>query len=200
MTISKIDPTLSIERLRFDKEGQYFDRKSERLAAKDFAHHLSAFANASGGIVAIGIEDDGRVTGVSAEKENIFRQAAFDYMHIPPMYHVEKIACGDENGVSRNILLFHIENSANEIIKLKTGEAYLRVGDASRRLSAEQFLALEYTKGIKSFEARIVEDATLDDLDWVLVEQYTKQLNPTVSSSVDVLKGRGLLKEKKGKI
>lgn len=199
MTISKIDPTLSIERLRFDKEGQYFDRKSERLAAKDFAHQLSAFANASGGVVAIGIEDDGRITGVSAEKENIFRQAAFDYMHIPPVYNVEKISCTDDNGVSRDILLFHIENSSNEIIKLKNGEAYLRVGDASRKLSAEQFLALEYTKGIKSFEARIVDDATLDDLDWELIEQYTRQLNPTVSSSVDVLKGRGLLKEKKGK-
>lgn len=198
MTISKIDPALSIERLRFDKENQYFDRKSERLAAKDFAHQLSAFANASGGLVVIGIEDDGRITGVSVEKENIFRQVAFDHMHIPPVYNVEKISCEDDNGIDRDILLFHIENSTNEIIKLKNGEAYLRVGDASRKLNPEQFLALEYTKGIKSFEARIVEDALLDDLDWELIEQYTKRLNPTASSSVDVLKGRGLLKERKG--
>lgn len=198
MTISKIDPAISIDRLRFDKEGQYFDRKSERLAAKDFAHHLSAFANASGGLIAIGIEDDGKITGVSAERENVFRQAAFDFMHIPPVYNVETIVCDDDNGIHHNILLFHIENSANEIIKLKNGEAYLRVGDASRKLSAEQFLALEYTKGIKSFESRIVEDATIDDLDWELIDKYTMQLNPSVSSALDILKGRGLIKEKKG--
>ena len=59
MTLSKIDPTLSIEKLKTMTEGQFFDRKSERLASRDFAHQLSAFANASGGLVAIGIEDDG---------------------------------------------------------------------------------------------------------------------------------------------
>lgn len=83
MSISKIDPTITIEKLTNTTEGQFFDRKSARLATKDFAHHLSAFANASGGIVAIGIEDNGKITGVKSEEENSFRQAAFDFMQIP---------------------------------------------------------------------------------------------------------------------
>lgn len=200
MPISKIDPTLSLEKLTKDTESQYFERKSAKLAAKDFAHHLSAFANASGGTVVIGIEDDGTITGVSAEKENMFRQTAFDYLQIPPVYIVEPITCKTENDEICTILLFHIENSANEIIKLKNGEAYLRVGDASRKLNAEQFLALEYTKGIKSFESRIVEDASINDLNQDLIAQYAKVLNPTVSSGVDIMKGRGLLKEKNGNL
>lgn len=200
MLISKIDPTLSLEKLTTDIEGQYFDRKSERLATKDLAHHLSAFANAAGGLIAIGIEDDGRITGVSAEKENAFRQAAFDFLQIPPVFAVERVSCKNSDGNDCVILLFHIENASNEIIKLKTGEAYLRAGDASRRLSAEQLLALEYTKGIKSFEARIVEDATIDDLDWNLIKQYTNLLDPSVSSDLDVMKGRGLIREKNGQL
>ena len=71
MAISKIDPTLSIDKLRTMAESQFFDRKSGRLAANDLAVQLSAFANASGGLVVVGIEDDGRVTGVAAEKENV---------------------------------------------------------------------------------------------------------------------------------
>lgn len=200
MSFSKIDPTLSLEKLATDIEGQYFDRKSERLAAKDLAHHLSAFANASGGLIAIGIEDNGEITGVSPEKENILRQAAFDFLQIPPQFVVERISCKNNVGEDRVILLFHIENSSNEIIKLKTGEAYLRAGDASRKLSTEQLLALEYTKGIKSFEARIVEDATIDDLDWNLIKQYTALLGPNVSSDLDVMKGRGLIREKDGQL
>lgn len=40
-------------------ENQYFDRKSARKDDKEIAKHISAFANASGGKLVIGIEDNG---------------------------------------------------------------------------------------------------------------------------------------------
>ena len=46
-----------------ERESQYFDRKSARLNAKETARHISAFANAAGGKLVIGVEDDGEVTG-----------------------------------------------------------------------------------------------------------------------------------------
>lgn len=200
MAISKIDPTLSIEKLKTMPEGQFFDRKSERLAPKDFSHQLSAFANASGGVVVIGVEDDGKVTGVSASRENSFRQAAFDNLQVPPEYKIEVVPCMLDSGENGNIMLFHIDPSANEIIKLKNGDAYLRVGDSSRKLNAEMLAALEYSKGIKSYESRIVDDATIEDLDEELIQEYAKLLGTTASSSFDLLKGRGLIKEKNGQI
>ena len=198
MAISNIDPTLSIEKLQTMTESQFFDRKSARLTPKDFSHQLSAFANASGGLVVIGIEDDGKITGVSEDKENSFRQAAFDNLQVPPEYKIEVIPCVMSSGENGNIMLFHIAPSANEIIKLKNGDAYLRVGDSSRKLNAEMLAALEYSKGIRSYESRIVDDATIDDLDSDLIEQYTKLLGTTASSSLDLLKGRGLIKVKDG--
>ena len=198
MILSKIDPSLTVEKLKMMVEGQFFDRKSERISSRDFAHQLSAFANASGGCVAIGVEDDGRITGVSKENENTFRQRAFDYLQVLPEYEVEVIELTLDSGEQGSIMLFHISPSSNEIIKLKTGEAYLRVGDSSRKLSTEMLVALEYSKGIKSFAARIVEDATMNDLDFDLVTKYVGILDPEVSSPIDVLKGRGLIKEKDG--
>ena len=44
-------------------ENQYFDRKSARLNPKETARHICAFANASGGKLVIGMEDDDTVTG-----------------------------------------------------------------------------------------------------------------------------------------
>lgn len=41
MTISKIDPTLTIEKLVSMSENQFFDRKSARIASKDLAHQLA---------------------------------------------------------------------------------------------------------------------------------------------------------------
>ena len=40
-------------------EGQLFDRKSAKIKPKDILKHIIAFANADGGALAIGIEDDG---------------------------------------------------------------------------------------------------------------------------------------------
>lgn len=198
MPISQIDPTLTLEKLRKMPEGQFFDRKSARLNAKDFAHHLSAFANASGGLIVLGIEDDGTITGVREGEENLFRQAAFDYLQTPPESKIEIVSCPLDSKQSGKIMLVHIMPSANEIVVLKNGEAYLRVGDQSRKLSAEMLTALEFSKGIKSYESKIVEDASLKDLDSDLIEQYVRILNPTVSSSLEVLKGRGLIKERNG--
>lgn len=51
------------KRFSSEKESQYFDRKSARKDANDISRHISAFANASGGKLVIGIEDDGEITG-----------------------------------------------------------------------------------------------------------------------------------------
>ena len=62
-----------------EKESQYFDRKSARIAPKDTIRHICAFANASSGKLVIGIEDHGKITGFKgsgAHDIEEFEQAA----------------------------------------------------------------------------------------------------------------------------
>lgn len=61
--ISQYEPALTWDILRFERESHHYDRKSARLAPKELARHMSAFANADGGVIALGIEDAGEVTG-----------------------------------------------------------------------------------------------------------------------------------------
>lgn len=42
-----------------------------KIDAKSLAVHLIAFANADGGTLAIGVEDDGKITGIDGYAENI---------------------------------------------------------------------------------------------------------------------------------
>lgn len=189
--VSKIDPTITLEKLQFSVENQYFDRKSSRLKNKEIAHHISAMANASGGIIAIGIEDDGEITGISDTRENELRNIPFEFLQTIPQHEVEVITL---NGGAR-VLLFHVSPMPDEVIKGKDGEAYLRVGDSSRKLSSEQLLELEYSKGIRSYESQIVKDATLEDLDLDLLEEYCKLLKLNVSTPLDILNSRGLIRK-----
>lgn len=192
VAISNIDPSLTWEKLQYSVENQYFDRKSARIPLKDIAHHISAMANASGGVLAIGIEDKGEITGITDAQENKLRQVPFDFLQKIAIHKVETIVA--ENG--KKVLLYHIAPMPDDVIKCKDGETYLRVGDSSRKLNSEQLLELEYSKGIRSYESQIVKDATLDDLDCDLIEEYCGILGLNASSPLDILKARGLIKQK----
>lgn len=52
-----------IQKFISEKEDQYFDRKSARIKPRDIMKHIVAFANADGGKLVIGIEDDGTISG-----------------------------------------------------------------------------------------------------------------------------------------
>lgn len=91
-------------------------------------------------------------------------------------------------------MLVHVRPSAHRVIMLKDGEVYLRIGDQSRKLTASDLLALEYARDVRSFEEQIVVDATMDDLDADLLEQYAATLKSEVSSIEDLLRARGVIK------
>lgn len=187
---STIDPTLTLEKLMTAPENQNFDRKSARLAEKELARHISAMANATGGVIALGIEDDGTVTGVDEEQENAFRKVPIDLLQTRPQYKVEVITTND-----KRILLFHVEPSINDIIKRTNGDAFLRVGDSSRKLSSDEVTALEYSRGIRSFETRVISEATMEDLDWKLIEEYRQIVGASETTTpLDLLRARGVIK------
>ena len=70
-----------LEDLQFSTEKQILERKSARVKAVDLAIPIVAMANADGGYIIIGIEDDGTITGIDAYEKNIneLLRVAFDY-------------------------------------------------------------------------------------------------------------------------
>lgn len=64
---SKVDLALSLTKIQFDTEKQYFNGKNGSIRPRDLAKHFSSFANASDGLVAIGIEDNGTVSSSTSE-------------------------------------------------------------------------------------------------------------------------------------
>ncbi len=180
------------EYLTTTKEGQYFDRKSARLKPSDIARHLIAFSNANGGVLAIGIEDDGSVTGFDYPQANSIN----DFLNVPLTYcagnfHI-KNSCREIQG--KTILLFFIEPSEQSVIKSTDGKVFLRVGDKSKQLNHEQVTQLEYDKGERSFEDLIVPESSMDDVDIQLLQQYKEKLNTSLSYE-EILDARGLLRK-----
>lgn len=178
------------------EESQYFDRKSARKDDKEIAKHISAFANADGGKLVIGIEDDGEVTGFhrdgARDIEN-FERAPLTTCVPCPSVRRSLIPVVNSSGAEDMILVLDIDPSPDHVIsRMSDKEVFLRQNDKSVRLDREQVLALEYDKNQRSFESEIQDRSSVEDVDVEVLNRYKKDIGTELSDD-QVLRSRGFL-------
>lgn len=107
------------------KENQYLDRKSARIKPKDILRHLVAFANANGGMLIIGIEDDGAITGFKCKNANKIEDfkniSIIELRETPILIKYEIIDIKNVLGEDDQILIMSVEASYNRVIKSYDG-------------------------------------------------------------------------------
>ena len=147
-----LPPEELTEFLLVEPEGQWFDRKSSRVAARDLAKTLVAMANSEGGMIVVGLSD-GRCEGVDQRPSahHQWRQAGVDFTQPPVRFELVLLECITHRGTADHLLVL-IVPPGNQPHTTARDEAYLRVGDEDRRLSFEQRVELRYDRGDTTFE------------------------------------------------
>ena len=182
--------------LQYSPESQYLDRKSARKKPSELLKYLIAFANADGGQLVIGIEDEKKgniITGFNdgnAYDINEFRKIDREMRDYPLQLCFEEIPVVNHKGEEDKILVISVELSSNRVIIAPNDDVYLRQGNESVTLSYEQRTQLYYDKGQRFFEDEIVQDATIDDIDEELVKEYLSHFDIMNFSVENVLKAR----------
>ncbi|MEK4404864.1 RNA-binding domain-containing protein [Sporosarcina sp. FSL K6-6792] len=156
---------------------------------------IIAMANADGGIIAIDVSD-GRVQGITAQgnvKINDYIQCKVT--HCFPNVRAEErfLSVLNDKGQSDQILLIQVDASPNTVHKIASDEVYLRIGDESIRLNHEQRLNLEYDKGERSFEDKIVENCRVEDLDDDILLLYKEAVGYEGEDLYQPLYARGFI-------
>ena len=166
-----------IQILQQQPEGQQFDRKSFRIDAKALAVIVVAFANADGGDVVIGIEDDGRITGINGNEDHLneLLRVPFDFCVPSVPVEVHFVDCTDVNGNPNRVWVMHVEPSMR-VHANQADDAFYRVGDKSKKLNFEMRMQLFYAKGGRYYEDEPVYGATIDDIDLDYVTQHCKKI------------------------
>lgn len=175
---------MEIVEVLFHKEDQTFDCKSIQIDPKALAIPIVAFANADGGVIAIGVSDKTRkIEGVDqhTEKLNELLRVPLDFCNPSVSITTDLVPCTDKDGNDNHILLMYIPASS-ELHANQADEAFMRVGDKSRKLSFEERIQLMYDKGERYYEDMAVYDATVDDIDMAAVERYTELIGYTKSA------------------
>ena len=181
-------------------ESQWFERKGPRVAARDLAKALVAFANADGGMVVVGLRKDRketkdkyRVVGIKRSGPKLlasWQQAAIDFTLPVVPISTEKLACRNDSGESDHLLVIHIRKS-NVVHATVADEVYLRVGDETRKLRFDQRRELLHDKGMSIYEATSIPDVSYTDLDSGLMASWASALG--ASEGKRLLTARGLM-------
>ena len=168
-----------VRRYLAEEEGPYYDRKSlwdrsgptpkvrdRSTVREEIAEYLAAFANADGGLLILGVEDDGTPTGHNYPEEAIlsFLKAPEEKVQAPLHPRVQIITI---NG--HELLLFEIE-SAPEAVHCK-GKCPYRTGDQVVSLPQEVINGLKKTYQLVSFEQRPGPEFVDQDLDLELAKK-----------------------------
>jgi len=127
-------------------------------------------------VIVVGLVD-GRVVGTDriGSRRNDLMQAAIDLTRPPVRSRTELVPCIRGDGEPDHLLVFDLP--PGEIAHANhRDEAYLRVGDETRRLSFAQRQELLYDKGNTQYEARPVPEAEISDLTTRLLTDYAQAL------------------------
>ena len=192
---------MTIEEILAVDEKQIFDRKSVFIKPSDLSDTLCAFANADGGTIAIGISDKSRsIEGVDYHMPllNDILRAPIDFCVPTVPVTTEMVECINSDGRPDHVLLMHVEASplfhANQ-----ADEAFIRVGDKTKKLNFNDRLTLMYSKGVRYYEDEPVADATIADLDLDYVWEYCKRIGYAKSPEAYVRENKKFVTTKDGR-
>ena len=127
-------------------ESSTLEFKRKLSTPEKIAKEIVAFANTRGGILLVGVDDNGDIYGIESEKEAIdIIERACDFEIFPPLAPEIEII----NAAGKDILYITVDESTNKPHSIyiednnkKVKRAYIRVGEQSVIASREMYLLL----------------------------------------------------------
>jgi predicted HTH transcriptional regulator len=164
-------------------EGETLEFKKRTTHPSRISRTLASLANAHGGRILVGVEDNGRLVGVrDAEEERyLLLQAAEHYVDPPLTLRLEEVEDAD-----RVVLVVTVAPSAHKPHRARVGEddwrGYVRVGDESVQTSqlTEKVLRNEPGPRLEWLPLSRHEQAALDYVRQqprLTLNQYSKLIN-----------------------
>ncbi len=207
MSVDELYDKMSEEAAVDVEEDHRIERKSATYNAKSLGDYFSMWANTPsfGGIILIGVENDGKITGckdVSAAHLNELQRAG-DVYCADARYACRQVDVTNAKGEADYLLAFRVLYREDRVVETAAREAFSRRGSSKRRLSDEEKRELQLTKGQIEIESEPSTLAYPADFNISLVAQFIDNVRrdrnlPDSLSTEQILELRRLGKFKEG--
>src|SRR6266567_2332038 len=177
LKIERINPAQA-EKIRLLDEGQFADVKGRDITPKKLSTHISAFANADGGDLYIGITDKERlwIGFTNVEDANGHLQIFENLFPLGTDFQYEFLQCEGYEGI-----VLHVQiNKTQGIVKASDGQPYIRRGAQSLPVNTpEKMKRLEFAKGVVSFESEPTNASKETITDSDVAKKFIQEVVPT---------------------
>ncbi|MEO8150206.1 MAG: ATP-binding protein [Bacteroidia bacterium] len=160
------------------------ENKKPRLTKKiceDIAEALVSFANADGGEILIGVEDDGTITGVPHNEEEIAAMIASTKTHIYAGQELPLTASAKLTLNELTVLYFSVNKGTSQIYQLPDGRCVRRKDKSTMPASVDQIQFEKQEIKSREYDGQFVDGALVTDLDLSILqstaEAYIKGLS-----------------------
>lgn len=159
---------------------------------------IDAFANTSGGVIVIGIEDAKRATGkdrlygVSENLDNVSDIQNLAKKNLTPPVDIvfETYDITNRHSQSDKILIITIPKS-NDIHSVGS-DTYVRSGSHNNKIGSLEIIRLKYEKGSLKYEKESSDVSSLDDVDKRMIDQFMRDIGSETDDVWQCLKDNGL--------
>lgn len=172
-------------------------KESKSSLTKDFYETAVSFSNCDGGIILLGVEDDGTICGVDRDRVKQIKADIATNLNssdcVNPSIYINPIEVEFEQGI---VIVIQVPSSSQ--VHSYKGDVYIRSSDVDINISGNdsKVQELHFQKSNKFTEAQIYPYLTMDDLDSAL---FAKARNIIRSYSSDhpwlFIENEQLLKE-----
>ncbi|MBU4526396.1 MAG: putative DNA binding domain-containing protein [Desulfomicrobium sp.] len=154
-----------IETLLALNEDHFNDVKSKRIAPAKLQETFVAFANSDGGDLYVGIEDKStkgeRIAGFAEQEEANAIIATLLEETLPAVENVF-VEFLDTNG--KGLILHFAIPKSPKVHYTASGDCFIRVNAAKRKIKGERITQLGYSKGAELYERKPVNDVDVDEI------------------------------------
>lgn len=164
-------------------EGSPSNKKARKLSEikYDVAKTLVAFANADGGELFVGIEDDHTVTGVPHDADRIraILDSAKDNIHQDTPIPIKQATTINYDG--KTVIYFSVSKGTDYVHLTARGECFQRKDVESVPTASEKIKFERDEKASREYDRSFVDIAKITDLDHDLIEQISRQISKLIS-------------------
>ena len=156
-------------------------RRKVNLVARDIGETLVAFANADGGTLIVGVEDDGSISGVTYADDSIavLRNAPRTHVHSDtPLSGVRSHLVSIED---KTVLVFEVQKGTRYIHLTSDGRCLQRRDTDTVPVSSEQIQFERHEQLSREYDRQWVDSAMVADLQANLLARVAETVAPGLS-------------------
>lgn len=150
-------------------ENSAVEFKREEVRAEGLAKEMVAFANQNGGVIFLGVEDDGTILGLQEFKNHEEWIVNIARNNVIPSIDVD---CSVINIEDKKIVCAQIPKGKDRPYQMIDGKYYLRIGSSNRIATQQELLRLFQSSGVFHYDRIPVARTGLKDLNFTKLDQY----------------------------